>query len=262
MPELPDVETFKRYMNETALHHKIDKVNISAPKLVKNVSAATIKRRLKGQKFDAIKRHGKYLFAHLNNDYWIIFHFGMTGYLKYFKDQNEQPPHVRMQVNFSNNYHLAYDCRRKFGEIDGVTNPDDFIKEKELGPDPIEDEIDFKTFKELFNNRTGAVKSALMNQQILAGIGNIYSDEILFQAKIFPGKSLNKIDDKELKKIYRMMNKVLEKAIKVKADPEKMPNFYLIHHRNPGDDCPKCDGKIKKKTIGGRSSYYCNKHQK
>ena len=262
MPELPDVEYFRSYMNSTSLHKKIKKVEVKNSKVLGKVTAASLKKNLKGTKFQSTKRHGKNLFVELSNKKWLTMHFGMTGYLTYYKNNESVNNHVRILFNFSNGYHLAYNCIRMLGRVDLVDEPSAYIKKKKLGVDPFEYILSFNDFLKLFRKRNGSIKAALMNQSILAGIGNIYSDEILFQSGIHPAVNVKKLKENELKDIYQKMNSILKKAISVNANPDELPRNYLLTHRNPGEDCPKCSGKIKRQTIGGRSSYFCNKHQK
>ena len=262
MPELPDVENFKKYMNSTSLHKQISSVEVKSSKILESISSGELKKHLKGKKFKSTKRYGKNLFAKTSNKEWLRMHFGMTGFLKYYKDESEAPGHTRLLINFSNGYHLAYDCSRKLGKIDIVDNIDSFIEKKKLGADPLEDNLSSKRFKKLISKRTGTVKSFLMNQKIIAGIGNVYSDEILFQAGIHPASLLNKLKKADIKNLYKKMNTVLKKAISANADPEKLGSKYLLPNRENETMCPKCSGKIKKKTIAGRSSYFCSKHQK
>lgn len=262
MPELPDVEIFRNYFNSTSLHKKISNVEIKEKNMLGEISPRSIQMQLKGQQFDSTLRQGKYLFARTDDEKWLVLHFGMTGFLKYFKNPEESPEHVRLLLDFDNNYHLAYDCQRKLGYIDLINDVQAFIQKKELGVDPYREELDFETFKKIVKEKRSSVKSALMDQSLLAGIGNIYSDEIFFQAKIHPGSKVKKLDDRDLKIIYEKMKDVLQTAIDKEADPDQLPDTYLIPYRNPGDSCPICNGKIQKKTISGRSSYFCTKHQK
>lgn len=262
MPELPEVETFRKYIDSTSLHKKIDSAEVKNTRILGKVSSASFKRNLKGAKLNSTKRHGKNLFVEISNNKWLAMHFGMTGFLKYYKDNEQAPEHVRVLFNFNNGYHLAYNCTRMLGKIDLIDDVSGYIEKKKLGTDPIEGKLGVKDFYKLFENKSGSVKSALMNQNILAGIGNIYSDEILFQAGIHPADKVNRLQRNDFKKIYQKMNSVLKKAISIQSDTEKFPGSYLIVNRNNGEDCPRCTGKIKKQTIGGRSSYFCNEHQK
>jgi formamidopyrimidine-DNA glycosylase len=262
MPELPDVESFRRYMDSTSLHKKIKNVEVKSKTVLAGISPRALQTRLKGEKFKSTFGHGKYLFAETSRNDFLVMHFGMTGFLNYYKNSEEASRHIRMLINFTNGYHLGYDCRRKLGRIDLVDDYKEFLKKKKLGVDPVKEKISFSSFREITNGRKGSVKTVLMNQEILAGIGNIYSDEILFHAKIHPNSSFEKLKEKDLNEIYNRMKDILKKAISKDADPDKLPETYLLHYRRPGKDCPICSGKIKKSTIGGRSSYYCSKHQR
>ena len=262
MPELPDVENFRKYFNRTSLHKKIQKVDVNAKKMLKGVSSRSLQMNLKNDSFSKTSRHAKYLFAHTDNDKILVLHFGMTGRLQYYKNEDEKPDHTRMLINFSNGYHLAFDCPRKFGRIFLIDDKRKFIEKRKLGPDPVADKLNLSKFRKILDGKRGAIKAALMDQKTISGLGNIYSDEILFNAGIHPASKTEKMSSDQLTKIYRMMNKVLNKVIDVDADVRKMPRTYLLSHRESGKDCPRCSGKIRKKTIGGRSAYFCDKHQK
>src|SRR5215217_4013389 len=197
MPELPDVEVFKRYVNSTSLHQKIESVKVRNSKILGIVSASKLQSTLKGSRFQSTRRHGKNLFVELD-DGWLLMHFGMTGRLKYFKEMDQDPPHDRLLISFENQYHLAFDCQRMLGNVDLIEDLNEFIREKQLGPDLLE--LDSTTFQRCFEGRKGTVKSALMNQHVVAGVGNIYSDEILFHAGVHPGTEVQRIDDATFEK--------------------------------------------------------------
>ena len=262
MPELPEVQAFKKYFDSTSLHQKIKEINVLDKSLLSKISSKSFKSKLEGKKFKHTIRHGKYLFAQLNKETYLVMHFGMTGFLKYFKNESEASKHIRILFNFSNGYKLAYDCQRKFGKVTISKSIDEFIKEKKLGIDPLSNELTLKNFTEILKKKTGNIKGALLNQKTFAGIGNLYSDEILFQADIHPASTVSKLSTDDLKAIYKSMKSVLKKAVKNKADFENYPDSWLILYRKDGENCPKCSGKIKHKTISGRTSYFCNKHQK
>ncbi|MBD3233348.1 MAG: Fpg/Nei family DNA glycosylase [candidate division Zixibacteria bacterium] len=262
MPELPDVETFKRYFNATSLHKKIEKVMVEDDDILEGISQRGLKLKLKNRKLERSRRHGKYLFAELDNNYYLIMHFGMTGFLSYARSKEYLGNNPRVILKFSDGYYLSYDCQRKLGKVSVINDLDDFIRQKELGPDALDSEISFEEFKRKYSSRSGSIKSAMMNQSILSGIGNVYSDEILFQASIHPASSAKKLSEKELKKLHSTMKRVLNIAIKRQADPGSFPRTYLLRHRTDKEKCPKCGGTIRKKTISGRSSLFCSKHQR
>jgi formamidopyrimidine-DNA glycosylase len=173
MPELPDLEVARRYVNATSLHQTIRSVEVRNEKILGEASAHELGGALEGQSFDSTCRHGKNLFVRLDDGTWLYVHFGMTGRLKYFEDLAKDPSHDRFLISFENGFHLALDDARMFGKVDLVEDPEAFIRNKKLGPDPLA--LDAATFRERFEGRRGGVKAALMNQQVVAGIGNIYS---------------------------------------------------------------------------------------
>jgi formamidopyrimidine-DNA glycosylase len=262
MPELPDVESFRRYFDSTSINKKISGIEVKSKYVLNGITPQVLQKKLKNQKFIATSGYGKYLFAETLNGKFLVFHFGMTGYLNYYNNPVDATSYIRFQINFKNGYHLAYDDGRKLGRIYFIDDYNQFLKKKKLGVDPVREKITYTAFKEIINKRKGSAKSVLMNQQIFAGIGNIYSDEILFHAKIHPASALNKLKEKDQKEIYNQMKRVLHYAIKKSADPDELSKKYLLHYRRPGKKCPVCTGTIKRSTIGGRSSYYCSKHQR
>jgi formamidopyrimidine-DNA glycosylase len=255
MPELPDVEVFKRYMDATSLHQKIRFVGVRNEKILGDFSARTLQSTLKGRTFESTRRHGKNLFVGLDGGGWLLMHFGMTGRLKYFKDMDQDPPHDRFLISFENRYHLAFDCQRMFGKVDLIEDLEEFVREKKLGPDPLE--LNSSSFRERFEGRKGSVKSALMNQQVVAGVGNIYSDEILFQAHLYPGTRIERLDDAALEKLFQETRRVLKTAIERGANPQMIPDHFLLSHRREGEKCPRGNGEIRKIKAAGRTAYYC-----
>lgn len=259
MPELPDVKIFKRYFDSTSLKQKINNVSVNNAKVLKGVSAAKLNEILSGRSFRKTYRHGKNLFAELKNDLHLHLHFGMTGSLEYYKDRSETK-HQRVVFDFTKDRHLAFVCPRMFGKLEIVESVEDYISANKLGPDA--ERVEYSQFRDLILNSRSAIKSALMNQSLIAGIGNIYSDEILFQAKINPKADCSSLGENAVKRLYRNMSKVFDKAVEKKADPRKLPNSYLLRHRGKGEECPKCGGEVKFIKFSGRGAYYCPACQK
>ncbi len=260
MPELPEVEAFGKYLDRTSRDKIIENVEVKSPELLQNVNVDDFKEKLEGHKFQYTKRYGKYTFTHLDNDFWLILHYGMTGRLKYFQNSGEAPHYDRVLVKFEDKSHLAFDDPRKFGKINLTSSMEDFIEKKKLGPDALE--IDFKTFKEIFEKRRGAIKSALMDQHLLSGVGNIYSDEILFQACIHPKMPANKLDSTQMEQIFKIMKDVLKMSINKRIKNEKLPDSFIIPHRKKNGKCPNSDIKLKTVKISSRTAYYCPECQK
>lgn len=254
MPELPDVEVFRRYVDSTSLHQKIASVDVKNEKILGGVSARKLQSTLKGRTFESTRRHGKNLFVGLDGG-WLLMHFGMTGDLKYFEDLDQDPPHDRFLISFDNGYHLAFEDQRMFGKVDLIEDLEEFVRERKLGPDSLE--LDPASFRERFEGRKGSVKAALMNQQVVAGVGNIYSDEILFQARLHPGTRIEQLDDATREKLFEETRRVLKTAIERGASPQELPDHFLLSHRREGERCPGCNGEIRKLKAAGRTAYYC-----
>lgn len=258
MPELPDVEVYRQYCNRTILNKKIKTVSLPVKRILDS-SKSTIRRHLKENKLVNTDRHGKHLFLKIGDEFNLMLHFGMTGDVEYFKNKKNKPKHTAMLLGFENGHFFSFINIRKLGKIKIVKNINEFVKEKQLGPDALS--IKKKKFIELLSEKRGFVKSALMNQKSIAGVGNIYADEILFHAGVHPKKKLSQISERKLLELYERMLSVLNTAIESKAQPEQMPKKYLLRERKPNAECGICGGKIKKTELSGRPVYYCSKHQ-
>jgi formamidopyrimidine-DNA glycosylase len=242
------------------LHQRIDEVDVRNAYVLKETSARELGRGLKGRSFESSRRHGKHLFVRADGKLWLRLHFGMTGSLQYFKHEQQAPVHTRVLFIFTNNHRLAFDDQRQFGQIGLLNDVDGFLKKRALGPDALE--LDLGEFKKILGKRRGAVKSVLMNQQLIAGIGNIYADEILFRARIHPATEISRLGDKPLVKLLRAMRYILEKAIAAKADINQMPKTWLLPHRGKEGKCPCCRRELKSARIGGRTAWFCAHCQK
>ena len=258
MPELPDVETFRRYLETHALGEHIAAVRVSAPRILAGVTAPQLDRRLKGKAIEGARRHGKILFARADGA-WIVFRFGMTGFLRYYRDAADAAAHERAIFDFRSGAHLALDCQRMFGRVGLARDPDAFVREHDLGPDARA--IDAAEFGDRVGRHRGAIKGALMDQSTLAGIGNVYADEVLFQARLHPRAPVASIDERALASLHRVMARVLERAIEAEADPARMPRGWLIPARARGGRCPRCGTALETLTAGGRTTYVCPRCQ-
>src|SRR5437016_500192 len=138
MPELPDVEIFKRYLDATSLHQRVIGVDVRSAYVLKGVSGRELARRLKGRRFESSRRHGKHLFVRADHYLWLRLHFGMTGSLHYFKHEEQAPKHTRVLFVFANAHRLAFEDQRKFGEIGLIEDVNEFLEKRALGPDALE----------------------------------------------------------------------------------------------------------------------------
>jgi formamidopyrimidine-DNA glycosylase len=261
MPELPDVETFRQYFDSTAVGRRVADVHVTAPAMLQDVSVRTLHSRLSRNRFVRTDRHGKYLFARINRDGWLVLHFGMTGFLKHFKRPDKAPPHARLRIDFTDGSSLVFDDQRKFGRIFLTEDVRAFVQARRLGPDPMHAGFDFAAFMASVGQRRGAIKPALMNQSVIAGIGNIYADEILFQARLHPETPLHRLDESSLRNLFRTTRRVLMQAVRARADEDRLPRGYLLHERRAGGRCPKCGRVLARKSIGMRTTFFCPNDQ-
>lgn len=260
MPELPDVETFKRYLDATSLHQRIRGVDVHDAYVLKDVSARQLERRLKGRRFECSCRHGKHLFARAGRDVWLRLHFGMTGSLRLLTSKENASPHSRVLLVLEKDRRLAFEDQRKFGEIGLIENVNEFLQNRAVGPDALE--IGLSQLRNIFGKRHGAVKTILLNQKLIAGIGNIYADEILFRARIHPAAQASALKEKTVAKLFRATRHILKKAIDANANVNLMPRSWLLPRRGKDGKCPRCGRKLTSATIGSRTAWFCAHCQK
>ncbi|MCU1348734.1 MAG: hypothetical protein JWO56_1764, partial [Acidobacteria bacterium] len=155
-----------------------------------------------------------------------------------------------------------YDDMRLFGVVDLTPDPDTFIAEHRLGPDPLDPRFTLRAFRALLERRRGAIKALLMTQEIVAGIGNLYADDVLYETGIDPRRPVDRLDDAEVKQLHTALRRLLRDTIARKARGADYPPKSLIRHREEGERCPLCGGTIRKSVVFGRTTYSCGKHQK
>lgn len=259
MPELPDVEIFKQYLDATALHQSIHRVELDTAMILDHISRQSLIQTLNGRQLESTRRHGKHLLVALDRGPYLTLHFGMTGYLKYFKDPDHRPAHVRLLLSFANGYHLAYVSQRKLGRVGLTDDPEKFIQEKSLGPDALE--LDLDGFKDVLAGRRGMLKPTLMNQSVLAGLGNVYSDEILYHCGLHPKVPAASLSAEVQEKLFNEMRQTLQEAIQDRTDPRNFPASWLLPQRHPGGECPKGHGTLTSLNVAGRRAYFCSRCQ-
>lgn len=257
MPELPEVETQLRYFRKTALGSCVERVIITAPNIIRRLSARAFATGLRERCFVDAERRGKYLIVNLDNGRSLILHFGMGGDLSYYKSAKERPDYTRIEFVLSNGWRLAFTCPRKICRVMLVDEASQIPALKNMGPEPLSTAFSFAFFERLIEERPRRqIKPLLMDQKMIAGVGNIYADEILFEAKVRPDRIASSLSEDEIKRIHRETRRVLRRALRTAAEPE-FPADFLVSRNSRGAACRVCAGTIERKTIGGRTSYFC-----
>lgn len=269
MPELPEVETVKNTLKTKVLNKKIILASIYWDNIIASPSIEEFKTKIKNQTINNILRRGKWLQFELD-DYYLLSHLRMEG--KYFirKNGDERNKHEHVIFLFDDNTELRYHDTRKFGKMYLLEKENAYSQKplNELGKEPWDETLTPEYLKQKYKHKP--IKTTLLDQNIIVGIGNIYADEILFLSKINPETPADKLNKKNLEDIIKYTRETLEKAIKLGGSTIKsytsdegvhglFQNQLLVHTK---EKCPNCQTKIKKITVGGRGTYYCPKCQK
>ncbi len=271
MPELPEVETIVRGLRKTILGKKIKSLRIF-PSRVLHSTPAFLKRNLLHQRIKEISRKGKNIIINLSSGDLLVIHLGMTGNLFYLNKPALMGKHDHIDLEFSDRTYLRYGDIRKFGKFK-LIKASQVVKEdvlKKLGPEPLE--ISRDDFVQLLQKRKGRIKSVLLNQTVIAGIGNIYADEALFEAKIHPLQRVSDLSRNKLVKLRQAIQKILKKAIKAGGssvdnyrDIDGKSGFFQFYHKvygREGKPCKRCGTKIRRVIINQRSAHFCPRCQK
>lgn len=273
MPELPEVETVVRGLREKVVGRIIRKVNIYYENIIEYPDVCSFQEKIKNQKINEVNRYGKWIIFVLDN-YYLLSHLRMEG--KYFLKPKGATLEKHEHVSFvlDNDMELRYMDVRKFGKMqliekENINKIGPFL---EMGLEPWDKKLNTLYLKEKFLRKKLPIKSCLLDQRIIVGIGNIYADEILFLSKINPLKEANSLSLEELERIIDNTKLVLEKAIeKGGTTIRSYTSLNGIHglfqqelyvHSKEGQKCLICGSDILKIKVGGRGTYYCPKCQK
>jgi formamidopyrimidine-DNA glycosylase len=272
MPELPEVESLRRLLLESALGRTIVSARISEPRLRRLVSRDLVDR-ITGRRLVGIRRRAKYLLIELSGEMTLLVHLGMSGSLTHrgqdFGDGDFDPAHDHLRFELDDGTALVYNDPRRFGLMKLIA-PGELGQTQELGelgPEPLEEDFSAQYLFESTRGRKAAIKNLLMDQKLVAGIGNIYACEILFAAKVRPGRAGARITRAEAERIAAFTKKILSRAIgsggttfrsyrDSRGQPGRFVTSLQVYGRD-GEKCHACGTSIKLKVLGQRSSFYC-----
>ncbi|HHW69070.1 MAG TPA: DNA-formamidopyrimidine glycosylase [Tenericutes bacterium] len=273
MPELPEVETVKETLKRKLINKVIEDVNVYYERIIEFPDVESFKKMIKNQKIKDINRRGKWLIFELD-DYYLLSHLRMEGKYIYRKVSEPLSKHEHVSFNIGNDTELRYMDTRKFGKMHLVIKEDLLTRKpiSELGLEPWDKDLNISYLKNKYKNKKLPIKTVILDQSIIVGIGNIYADEILFLSKINPYKKASELSNDQLLNIIKYTKFVLEKAIKLGGTTiksyessegvhGKFQNELLIHGKQK-EECPNCNDIIIKVKIGGRGTYYCPTCQK
>ncbi|MGI8785557.1 MAG: bifunctional DNA-formamidopyrimidine glycosylase/DNA-(apurinic or apyrimidinic site) lyase [Acidobacteriota bacterium] len=275
MPELPEVQTVVDDLQRVLPGARFSRVEVFHDKTLEGTTARHFSRKLKGRQIRRVFRRAKHIVLDLEGDYWIAIHLRMTGRLTVHRRVLSPPPkHLRVLFHFEDDRTLSFVDTRKFGRIylcryrDVVRHP----RLGKLGQEPLDPDFSAEKFLALLKPSRGMIKPYLLNQSRLVGIGNIYADEILWQARIHPKTRIERLRSPERLLLYEAIRAVLEEAVGLRgssirdyrdASGEKggYQDRFRVYDR-AGEPCLRCETAIRKMRVGQRGTYYCPKEQR
>lgn len=274
MPELPEVETIRRDLEREVAGRKVKSVEVHGLRSIRrHGTKKKFTSALEGRKITSVGRKGKYLMLKLDDGNVLVIHLGMSGQLLRAKSAREKTAkHTHVVISFTQGGQLRYVDPRTFGEL-FVSAPEDIDKAvpelAHLGIDPLEDAMSWAVFGRMLVAKHAKLKPLLMDQKFVAGIGNIYSDEILWTAGLRHDRTSDSLTSQEVRRLYRAMVETLQDAVKYRgssiADEQYVDLFgeigqYQTHHNvygREGQACSRCRGTIERIKTANRSSFFC-----
>lgn len=262
MPELPEVETTVRYLRQEALPGRtITQVSVGWQPMVQR-SPLNVVTELPGRCIKRVDRRGKYIVFSLSGEVMLLIHLKMSGRVYVCATEASADPYTRVTFALDDGREMRFRDPRKFGRVH--LTPDIALVLGHLGPEPLEEHFTAEAFLAHIKGRRGMIKPLLMNQSFLAGIGNIYADEALFQARIHPRRRAETLSDDEKRALYHAIRRVLMRSIQLNgatlADGMyhggNFQNDFCVYSRG-GRPCPVCGSVIERIKMGQRSSYFC-----
>jgi formamidopyrimidine-DNA glycosylase len=265
MPELPEVETMVLGLRESILGQRVERVRVFCDRLMSRVTPGAL-RMVQGGRVIGLSRRGKFLLFHLSNGSMLVFHLRMTGKLLLVPSALPLTKRDRMRLDFADcNWALTFADTRRFGSLDVLPGEEGEGLLEELGPDALL--IGLADFREMLAGSRRPVKALLLDQRVIAGLGNIYVDESLHRAGIHPRTPAGTVVPPLVKRLHASMRRVLRSAIRCKGssvsdfrDSQNRPGTFQKHHlvyRRSGEPCTTCGAAIEHIRVGGRGTHVC-----
>lgn len=258
MPELPDVEGFRKVLESCAKGRVIQRVEVRDPGVLHGMSAPGLKDALEGRRFTAPERHGKWLLARTGGP-TLLLHFGMTGRLLCARPEDAVEPHDRVLFTVARDRQLRYRDQRKLRGLWLAADESDVARLlDDQGPDALA--VDRDEFEAALSARRGSLKAALTDQSVLAGLGNLLADEILWRAGLRPTSRTNDLTEADRRRLYTHMRRTLRSAVTAGCVPPR--DSWLTGHRDtPSPTCPRCGTPLHRTRLAGRGTVWCPRCQ-
>jgi formamidopyrimidine-DNA glycosylase len=256
MPELPDVETVRRMLHRTVGGRRIGRVRVLSPSTVRSPAVHLFARRLRGRRIEAVGRRGKYLLIGLEGSLALVVHLRMTGDFVVAPRTSPPDPHTRVVFSL-NGKELRFVDQRRFGHMDLLPTaelPRSGLAR--LGAEPLDRGFTLAEFRRLLRGRRGALKALLLRQDVIAGIGNLYADEILFQARLHPARRVESLRARQVARLYAAVRSVLRNATRALSRYGRPVGAFLAA-RSRGAACPRCGRALRAQPIAGRTTFFC-----
>ena len=272
MPELPEVETVRRGLEKLILGKKISNIDIRYPKMIKT-DLHEFQKAMPGQVIQSMGRRGKYLLFYLS-DKILISHLRMEGKYFYYPDQVPERKHAHVLIHFEDGGTLVYEDVRKFGTMELLAPEllEAYFISKQLGPEPTEEDFDLGRFKLALKRSKKPIKSHLLDQTLVVGLGNIYVDEVLWRAKVHLARISQSLTAQEARKVHDETINVLDQAVEkggstirtytnAFGEDGTMQEFHQVYDKT-GQACSRCGSIIEKIQLGGRGTHFCPECQR
>lgn len=261
MPELPDVETVARRLRQTVAGRRIARVRVLTAATVRSPAPLAFVRQLRGRRIRAINRRGKYLLIRLDGGRVLIAHLRMTGDFVVVPRSAPIHPHTRVVLEVGRR-DLRFVDQRRFGHMDLVASEDAFALLRRVGVEPLGRSFTMRRWQQMLAGRRSTIKSLLLRQDLVAGIGNIYADEILWQAHIHPARPVHRLRPEETRRLYRTIRRVLRRAVTYLSRYGRPVGRFLDVRGERDGPCPRCGHPITAARIAGRTTYFCPRCQR
>ncbi len=269
MPELPEVETVRRSLLPHVVGRRITGLRVGDfPGVVGTEAPEAVAARITGRRIIGVDRRAKYLLFGLDDDSTIMAHLRMTGQLKVVGRDRDPLRFERLAIELDNDRDLRFADQRKFGRVLHLLPADVAALDRRLGPEPLSERFTAESLAQSLTRRTGKLKSVLLDQSLIAGLGHIYVDEARFRARLHPERAANSLSMDDIRRLHRAIRAVLRDSLERRgttfssfqdADGEAggYGSALAVYGRGGRGVCPRCRRPLSKSVVGGRGTHFC-----